>query len=314
VPSVKAVLFTGPRTVAVRDVHIEASDPDDVVVRTLFSGISSGTELLAYRGEIAADLALDERIDALGGTFTYPFQYGYACVGEVDGQTVFAFHPHQERFVASPVDLIHLGDIDPRQATLFPLVETALQISLDAGPRLGEDVVVLGLGVVGTLTALLLERAGARVVGVDPLNWRREAAADLGIETVAPENTPAGVPLVIEVSGRPEALVSALDVLAHEGTALVASWYGSKHVALPLGGSFHRRRLTIRSTQVSTIPTALAGRWSIERRRAASVELLHDLPLRALATHTFPVSQAGAAFAALDRGTEGLLHAALCYE
>ena len=146
------------------------------------------------------------------------------------------------------------------------------------------------------------------------MNWRREAAADLGIETVAPENTPAGVPLVIEVSGRPEALLSALDVLAHEGTALVASWYGSKQVPLPLGGSFHRRRLTIRSTQVSTIPMALAGRWSIERRRAASVELLHDLPLRALATHTFPVSEASVAFAALDRGREGLLHAALCYE
>jgi hypothetical protein len=76
VPSVKALVFTGPRSVAVRDVHLGASDPDDVVVRTLFSGISSGTELLAYRGEIAPDLALDERIGALEGTFTYPFQYG----------------------------------------------------------------------------------------------------------------------------------------------------------------------------------------------------------------------------------------------
>jgi threonine dehydrogenase-like Zn-dependent dehydrogenase len=314
VPSVKAVVFTGPRSVAVRDIPAKAPAAEDVVVRTLFSGISSGSELLAYRGEVAPDLALDERIDALGGTFTYPFQYGYSCVGKVDGETVFAFHPHQEQFVASHADLIHLGDIDPRQATLFPLVETALQISLDAGPRLGEDVVVMGLGVVGTLTALVLERAGAHVVGVDPLSWRREAAADLGIETVAPGNTPAGVPLVIEVSGRPEALRSALDVLGHEGTALVASWYGSKEVALPLGGAFHRRRLTIRSTQVTTIPAALVGRWSIERRRAASVELLHDLPLGALATHVFPVSEASDAFAALDRGAEGLLHAALCYE
>ena len=293
---------------------MEACAPDDVVVRTLFSGISSGTELLAYRGEIAPDLALDERIGSLGGTFTYPFQYGYSCVGDVDGETVFAFHPHQEQFVASRFDLIHLGDVDPRQATLFPLVETALQISLDAGPVLEDDVIVMGLGVVGTLTALLLERAGARVVGVDPLNWRREAAASLGIATVAPGSAPTEVPLVVEVSGRPEALVSALDLLAHEGTALVASWYGSKPVPLPLGGSFHRRRLTIRSTQVSTIPSALAGRWSIERRRAASVELLHDLPLQRLATHTFPVSDAGAAFAALDGGMEGLLHAALCYE
>jgi hypothetical protein len=95
---------------------------------------------------------------------------------------------------------------------------------------------------------------------------------------------------------------------------LVASWYGKKQVPLPLGGAFHRRRLTLRSTQVSTIPAALRDQWSIERRRAVSVELLDDLPLRALATHEFPIAAASDAFTALDRGDDGLLHAALRYE
>lgn len=206
------------------------------------------------------------------------------------------------------------GEVDLRQATLFPLVETALQIALDAGPVLGDKVVVLGLGAVGALTALLLQRGGARVVGIDPLPWRRDTAARMGIEAMSPADAPGGVALVVEASGRPDALADALDLLAHEGTVLVASWYGTKVAALPLGGAFHRRRLTIRSTQVSTIPAALAGRWTLERRRAVAADLLSELPLAMVATHTFPLAAVADAFAALDRGKDGLIHAALCYD
>ena len=107
-----------------------------------------------------------------------------------------------------------------------------------------------------------------------------------------------GVPIVIECSGNPAALAGALELLAHEGTALVASWYGSNPVTLPLGGRFHRRRLTIRSTQVSTIPAALSGRWSHGRRLAHAVDLAATLPLAALATHTVPFERAGEGYAA----------------
>lgn len=314
-PAASGVEFAGPRWVRIAAVGLPEPGPDEVMVSTRFSGISSGTELLAYRGEIDPGLALDEHIGSLGGTFAYPFRYGYACVGEAEQGPVFAFHPHQDRFVARRDQLVPLRTgTDLRQATLFPLVETALQISLDAGPVLGEDVVVLGLGAVGALTAALLRRAGARVVGVDPLPWRRETAGLLGVDAVGPAEAPRGVPLVVEATGRPEALAGALDLLAHEGTALVASWYGTKVAALPLGGAFHRRRLAIRSTQVSTIPAALAGRWTLERRRAVAAGLLAELPLAAVATHTFPAAAAADAFAALDRGEEGLLHAALCYD
>jgi threonine dehydrogenase-like Zn-dependent dehydrogenase len=310
-----AVEFAGPRRVVIAAVPLHEPGPDEVVVNTRFSGISGGTELLAYRGEIDPALPLDESIGALDGTFTYPFRYGYACVGEVDGQPVFAFHPHQDHFVARRDQLVPLpAGMDLRQATLFPLVETALQIALDAGPVLGDEVVVLGLGAVGALTALLLHRGGARVVGVDPLPWRRDTTARMGVEARSPADAPGGVALVVEASGQPDALADALDLLAHEGTALVASWYGTKVAALPLGGALHRRRLTIRSTQVSTIPAALAGRWTIERRRAVAAGLLSELPLSMLATHTFPLAAVADAFAALDRGEEGLIHAAVCYD
>ncbi len=319
----RRVMFTAPGCVALEPVDVAEPGPGQVLVRTQVSGISSGTELLAYRGLIDPDLPLDERIGALGGTFRHPFPYGYSCVGQVEraagslpvGTTVFAFHPHQDVLLLDEADAVVLPDgTPPREATLFPSVETALQLSLDAGPVAHETVVVLGLGVVGLLTALLLQRAGARVVATDPVEARRAIAASAGIDAVGPDELPTGVPLVVELSGSPTALPRALDLLAHEGTALVGSWYGRQDVVLPLGGAFHRRRLTIRSSQVSTIPAALAARWDHARRRAAAAALLADLPVAALATTEVPFDDVARAYEVLDDGTAGVLHVALRYQ
>jgi 2-desacetyl-2-hydroxyethyl bacteriochlorophyllide A dehydrogenase len=324
-----AVAFVAPRRVELVGVDLPAPAPGQVVVRTLWSGISAGTEMLAYRGEIDPDLPLDESIGALGGTFSFPFRYGYSCVGRVErshgtvteGSLVFAFHPHQDVFVAGGGDVVPVDGVEPRRATLLPLVETALQVALDAGPVLEEVVVVTGLGAVGLLASLLLQRAGARVVGVEPSEERRATAGAVGVRAVPPDGlagvladvAPAGVALLVEASGRPDALRAGLPRLAHEGEALVVSWYGTKEVRLPLGADFHRRRLRIRSTQVSTIPAAQGGRWTVARRRAVARELLGELPLGPLATHMFPFADAARAFAAVDGGEAGLVHAALCY-
>ncbi len=325
------VVFEDRRRIVVAEVDLHEPAEGEVLVRTLWSGISSGTEMLAYRGELDSTLVLDEQIGALSGTFDYPFRYGYSCVGRVErsvspglakGRQVFAFHPHQDLFVVRADDVVPVDDLDPRQATIFPLVETALQVTLDAGSVLEEMVVVIGLGSVGILSALLLQRAGARVIGVDPLGWRRTIAERAGLEAKAPDELQdalsaggghRGVPLVVEASGRPEAARDALRLLDHEGEMLVVSWYGTKEVPLPLGGDFHRRRLVMRSTQVSTIPARLSGRWNVARRRLAARGLLASLPVGLLATHDFPFPQAAEAFATVDRGEPGLVHAALCY-
>jgi 2-desacetyl-2-hydroxyethyl bacteriochlorophyllide A dehydrogenase len=325
----RALVFEAPRRVGVSPVAVGSPGDGDILVHTLWSGISGGTEMLAYRGEIDPTLPLDETIGALGGSFAFPFRYGYSCVGRAEhprgqtphGRLVFAFHPHQDTFVIAADDVVVVDDVDPRLATLFPLVETALQVALDAGPVLEQPVAVIGLGAVGILTALMLQRAGARVVGIEPLAERRAICAAVGVDSVAPvegagliaAKAPAGLPLVVEASGQPEALPAALPLLGHEGEALVVSWYGTKEVHLPLGAEFHRRRLRIRSTQVSSIPASLAASWSVGRRRAVVQELLHALPLTPLATHSYPFERAGDAFAALDHGDAGLVHAALCY-
>ena len=140
-------------------------------------------------------------------------------------------------------------------------------------------------------------------------------ASSLGATAAAPEELEEErVPLVIDASGNPDAPAMALDMLAHEGTLLVASWFGVKPVVLPLGGAFHRRRLIIRSTQVSTIPARLSGTWTRSRRRREAVELLAELPLAQLCTHVFAFGHAAAAFRAVDQEEPGLMHAVLDYD
>jgi threonine dehydrogenase-like Zn-dependent dehydrogenase len=314
--SARALFHTAPRRVEIRELPTPRPAAGEVLVRTIYSGISSGTEGLIYRGEVAAELALDDTIDALGGSFAYPFPYGYACVGEVaeSGQTVFAFHPHQDVFAAPAAELIPLPAVDPALATLLPLVETALQVTLDAGTGYRDRVVVLGAGVVGLLTGLLLQKAGWRPVVAEPQEWRRALGSSLGLSTASPDElAEENVPLVIDISGNRNAPAAALDMLAHEGTLLIASWFGDKPVMLPLGGAFHRRRLVIRSTQVSTVPAGLSGTWTRSRRRREAVELLSELPLAQLCTHVFAFDHAADAFRAVDQGLPGLMHAVLDY-
>jgi threonine dehydrogenase-like Zn-dependent dehydrogenase len=287
--------------------------------------------MLAYRGQLDPDMPLDETIGALGGTFRYPFRYGYSAVGFVEqsrgslpeGTQVFAFHPHQDRFSIDTQELVPLDGVASREASLFPLVETAFQITLDTGLRPEQRTMVIGLGPVGALTSVLLARLGVEVLGVDPLSWRRSAVAGLdipGLSALDPEAVDVSsphwepVPVVVEASGNPDAIGLGLTSLAHEGTLLVASWFGNRKVSLPLGEDFHRRRLTIASTQVSTIPERLAPQWDKDKRRQAVVELMRDLPLSVFATHTFPFENAEDAYDAIDRRQEGLIHAALEYE
>jgi NADPH:quinone reductase-like Zn-dependent oxidoreductase len=270
----RVLRFVAPRRVGHAVVEVRPPADGEVLVRTHWSGISGGTELLAYRGELDAGSARDETIGSLGGSFVYPFAYGYSCVGEVlssrvdgvpEGATAFAFHPHQDLFTVRGSDVVIVDKVEDRLATLFPLVETALQVSSMPVPD-------------------WKSRSWSWASGrSDPHRWaagpgrgggrrrrsrrdRREAAVLFGVPAVdvteidaAVEQltSGAGVPLVVDATGRPSALAHALELLRHEGEVLVCSWYGTKDVSLPLGREFHRRRLQIRSTQVSTIPARL---------------------------------------------------------
>jgi 2-desacetyl-2-hydroxyethyl bacteriochlorophyllide A dehydrogenase len=306
-----------------------------VRVDAIASAISHGTEMLVFRGQVPDGLELD--LPTLRGSFAFPIKYGYASVGRVvetgaevhdlaKGDPVFVHHPHQSTYVVPATMPIRLPDgLDPEVGVFLANVETAINIVLDAAPRLGERVAVFGQGVVGLLITQLLRRTGVSLIMVvDPIARRRELACQLGADVaLAPEDVAAGnihglseefgVDLAIEASGNAAALDQALGAVAFGGTVVVCSWYGTKPVSLTLGGAFHRRRLRIVSSQVSTIEAALQPRWTHRRRLALACELLPKLELGALISQRFTVEQAAEAFALVDQHPEQTVQVVLTY-
>lgn len=317
-----SVVFAAPGRVDVVQERVAAPPPGFLLVRTTVSAISAGTELLAFRGRLPADLPLDETLGTLSGqTFSYPFRYGYAAVGEVLaagadvdpawlGRDVFAFQPHASAFLVAAAEAVPVPPgLPPERAALLASMETAVNLVLDGAPLLGERAVVVGLGPVGLLTAALLARFPLEALfAVEALPLRARAARGLGCERVlrpgeplAEAMGPDGADLVFELSGNPEALDLAIAAAGREGRVVVGSWYGDKRAPVALGGGFHRGRLRLISSQVSHIAPALSGRWTRARRFAAAWRALEGLDTSALVTHRFPIGEAQKAYELLDR-------------
>lgn len=313
----RRLLHTAPRRVEVQSCAAPDPGPGEVRVETVVSAVSAGTELLVYRGEVPAGLPLDTSIPSLSGSPAYPFAYGYACAGQVTsvgagvdsawlGKRVFCFHPHDSHILASPASLLPIpDDLSFEAAVFFPNLETAVNLVQDGRPLLGEDVIVFGAGIVGLLTVALLSRFPlARLVVVDPIATRRQIALTLGAHAAFdPANADeiGHVDLVYELSGAPAALNNAIAAARFAARIVVGSWYGAKEVRLDLGSRFHRERLQLMSSQVSTIAPDLSGRWDKSRRAELVWSLLAGLDTNLLITHRFPLEQALEAFALLDR-------------
>lgn len=310
-----SVVFTGPRQVEVRQEPLPVPGPGQVLVRTEVSAISAGTELLVYRGQAPEDLPADAAIAGLQAALRFPLKYGYSVVGRVQetGQRVFAFHPHESHFVARPEDLVPLPeDLDPEAAVFLPNVETAVNLVHDGRPRVGERVAVFGQGVVGLLTVALLARFPLeRLVAVDPLFERRHLARQLGADTETGDLR--DFDLTYEVSGRPETLDDAIAATGFSGRVVIGSWYGKKRAPVDLGGAFHRSRIRILSSQVSTLDPELTGAWTKARRLATALDLLPSLGPQRLVTHRFPVERAAEAYALLDEKPREALQVVLTY-
>jgi 2-desacetyl-2-hydroxyethyl bacteriochlorophyllide A dehydrogenase len=336
----RTVYFTGPREVAVRDEPVPDPGAGEVRVSTTVSAISSGTELLVYRDEVRTDLAVDATLETLSGSFEYPVSYGYAAVGTVTqvgdgvdrkwvGETVLAFHPHAEEFVVPVEDVSPVPEgVSPRSAVFLPNVETAVNLLLDGGPLIGEQAVVLGQGVVGLLTTALLAQSPLdALLTLDLYERRRELSEAYGAdESLDPavvdpveavrertdrgrrtrpgpagtEPSPQGADLTYELSGNPGALDLAVGVTGYAGRVVVGSWYGTKTAELSLDGRFHRSRISLVSSQVSTIAPERRGRWTKRRRLETAWRRLESLELDGLITHEVPLEDAPDAYELLD--------------
>jgi threonine dehydrogenase-like Zn-dependent dehydrogenase len=277
----------------IRPAELPPVGAGEVLVRTLYSGISRGTETLVWRGGVPTGQYAVMRAPFQEGDFPGPVKYGYLNVGVVEdgpaglrGRTVFCLYPHQTRYVVPAAAVTPVPAAVPAgRAVLAGTVETAVNAMWDAAPLLGDRVAVVGAGMVGCCAAKLLAGYPAvrvQLVDVDPA--RASIAAALGVDFATPDRAAGDCDLVIHASATEAGLNRSLELLVPEGVVIELSWYGDRRVSLPLGESFHSRRLAVRGSQVGTVAPARRGRRSHADRLALAMELLADPAYDALIT------------------------------
>ena len=332
-----ALYFTAPRRIEIRSETLSALASGRLLIQTLFTAISPGTEMLLYRGEAPPNIVADENIASLAGELCYPLKYGYASVGRVTdagsldlagwvNQIVFSFQPHQTHFIARPDQAILIPEgITPEQALFLPNMETAVNFVMDGQPLIGERVAIFGQGIVGLLTtALLAQFPLEKLITFDHFPLRRAASLKAGAnESLSPEflriptsdsrshefpkvptnsqKFPSSFDLTYELTGSPAALNDAIGVTGYDGRVVIGSWYGQKRAPIDLGGYFHRSRIRLISSQVSTLAPQFSGRWDKARRFDVAWEMIRRVRPERWITHRIPFERAEKAYQSLDQ-------------
>lgn len=321
-----SALHTRPCQVEIHRVDLPPIEDDQVLIKSRFSALSPGTESMLFQGRMPKGYKQDTTIKSLGGDFSYPFAYGYALVGTVIetgpkvspdwcGREVFAFHPHQNYALASIDDcLLVPNGISPLDALFLANMESALNFVMDAHPNVGETAMVFGQGIVGLLTSSVLAKFPlGQLITADPLASRRQRSigigAQLSIDPTAEEEWRAlkkhlfehdqaisGLDIAFELSGQLKALNQAIELIGFSGKILVGSWYGENTEPLNLSCDFHRRRIQLISSQVSSLNPLLSGRWDKTRRISLAWDWIKKLEPKRFITHGFPLEQSQDAF------------------
>ncbi len=279
----RAIWYAKKGVAELRAAPLPRPQPGEALVRTLFSGISRGTERLVFNGAVGQSEWERMRGPNQEGAFSFPVKYGYCATGVVEegpaelvGRTVFCLHPHQDYFNVPAAALVPVPDgVPARRATLTANMETALNALWDGGAGPGDRIVVVGAGVVGLLvTSLAARLPGAEVTAVDVDESRRPVVEALGGRFARPEQAPQDADIVFHASATAAGLNTAIKCAGLEGTIVEMSWYGDKAVSVDLGGAFHSRRLKLVSSQVGQVAASRRPRWDYRRRVEAAVRLL----------------------------------------
>lgn len=338
----KSIIFTAPKQVEVRETPLPPLKEDEVLVETVCSAISAGTEMLVYRGQCPP---VTDAHDALSSDVKYPLAYGYACVGRIQdigklvdremvGRLVFAFHPHATSFILPISLLIPIPpSLSHENACFLPNMETAVNLVQDGAPIFGERVLVLGQGVVGLLTASLLSEFPLEsLVTVDNFELRRKASGRMdkvvsldnanfdkaGFDNAVGQKasfayTQYKFDLTFELTGSPSALNDAIAHTAFSGRIVIGSWYGHKRAEIDLGGAFHRSRIKLIASQVSTISPELSGRWDKSRRFELAWKALEHIQPEKWITHRFSINDAEKAYQLLDKNPQDTIQVVFTY-
>ncbi len=332
-----------PRDVGLREYPTPEPAAGEVRVRTLYSGISAGTELSMYRG---TNPYLSKRWDSEAALFlpgqvtlSYPVEaWGYSEVGEIDalgdgatglqvGEVVWGAWSHRSHAVLPAealLDQVLPAGLDPVVGTFDRVGAVALNAVLASGACIGETVVVFGLGVIGLLATQLLGCQGLDVIAVDTAPHRLELARKFGATPLSAQHGDLAIAVrdltqgrgadrVIELTGAYPALHQAIRVAGVGGTVIAAGFYQGPATALALGEEFHHNRVTLISSQIGSLPLALRDRWSRERLYRTVIQLcaagrLDPLPL---VSHVIPARSAAEAYRLIDSAPSDLLQVIL---
>ena len=315
-PRNEALWYVGDERVELRAVDTSALQKDHVRIAAHTSGLSRGTERLVLQGRVPTTEHLRMRCPHQDGDFPFPVKYGYAMVGVIEdgpkariGETVFLLHPHQ-RHICVPIADVHTvpQDVPPRRAALAANMETALNVTWDAGAAPGDRMLIVGGGVLGLLIAGIAARIPGTVVTVADIDATRAPVAEkLGAAFALPSAAPSDQDIVIHTSGTAEGLALALLSAGMEARIVEASWYGDKTVSVSLGEAFHSRRLQIVSSQVGALPAHKRVRWTHARRMAAALDLLRDACFDALITGEIAFADAPARVPQILSDSTGLM-------
>ncbi|HZW04514.1 MAG TPA: zinc-binding dehydrogenase [Anaerolineaceae bacterium] len=345
----QVVVFQQPRVVTIEHEPEKALGPKDVRLRTLYSGISAGTEMSAYRGTNPAilkqwDLSRRLFVPSESPSQSYPLAgWGYEEVGQVveagsevqavrPGDFIYGIWGHRtEQVVTEEYAAKRLlpAGLDPVLGIFSHIGPIAINGVHDAAIRIGETVAVFGLGVLGQAVAQLAKKSGARVVGVDTIARRLQMGLDTGALDAAfhpAEGSPAeqikaltgglGADVSIEVSGSTRALQEAIRSTAYSSRVVALGFFQGEAHGLYLGEEFHHNRVSIISSQISGSAAELSYRWNRERLIQTTMRLQVEglLNLRPLITHVVPFEQAAEAFRLLDEHPADALQVVLSFE
>ncbi len=307
----------------IRRQSLPSVGPNEVLVRTLYSAISRGTESLVFSGQVPESEYQRMKAPFQEGNFPAPVKYGYSNVGVVEegppqmrDRTVFCLYPHQTHYVV-PIDAVYglPEEVPPERAVLAANLETAVNGLWDAGPRIGDRIAVVGAGTLGCLVAWLAGQmpiCSVQLVDVDCHKAR--VATALAVDFATPDRASAEADLVVHTSGVPEGLETALRLAAFEAHIVEMSWFGSRRVGLPLGQDFHARRLTLRSSQVGTVATSQRARWNARRRMQLALQLLQrDPALDCLVSAESPFQELPEVMARVTTNPQGTLCHRIAY-
>lgn len=289
----------------------------EVLVEALHSGVSRGTELTVFRGNVPPSEYGRMRAPHQAGEFPWPVKYGYASVGRVlggppslAGRDVFCLFPHQSAYVVSASDVVPLPPSVPaRRGVLAANLETAINGLWDAGIRAGDRVTVVGAGVLGLLVAYVAsQHPGVQVQVVDVDRAKAAVAFALGARFAERATAEADADVVVHASATAAGLETALALAGHEATVLELSWYGDARPRVPLGESFHAKRLRLQSSQVGGLPANQRARWTHRRRLELAVSLLVDARLDVLLTTDGALEDLNEQLRGFAGGAAGLCH------